>query len=68
MRGELERFVLNERPYLDIETSLLINIKAGIKRALNEIPFVGNPLAISIQKAAYLAEIRGIEDELTLRN
>lgn len=67
-RKQLVEFVLGERPYVDISTSLLITIKTNIRRALDEIPFDGNALAVSIQKAAYTQEILDIDRELIMRN
>lgn len=67
-RKQLVEFVLSERPYVDISTSMLITIKSNIRRALDEIPFDGSALSASIQKAAYTAEILDIERELIMRN
>lgn len=63
-----EKVATELRPYLEIETSMLRSIRLGLVRAMGEIPFTGNAIAVAMQKAAYLAEIGDIDRELAQRN
>jgi hypothetical protein len=67
-RVKFEEVVLKFRPYVDIETSLLVNIKSGIIRARQEMKVNTGTLAAQMYDAMHLAEIRTIEHELAMRN
>jgi hypothetical protein len=63
-----QEVLLRERPYMDIESSLLNNIKFGLIGLIGDIKIESRGLSGEIQIIAYHEEIKAIDWELIQRN
>jgi hypothetical protein len=56
------------RPYLEIETSMLLSIRNGIKRLIKEAEESDAGFSALVRIAAYSGQMQDIDRELAFRN
>lgn len=67
LKHEVLEVIARERPYVNLDTTMLHSIKKNLDILLLE-DIKGDPIMISIIRSTWKSEIQDLERELVLRN